>query len=312
MPSIRVEMNYLKTYINLIRSRENRGWDKKSAPTYTEKHHIFPQKLYGKHGSGNKRCVYLTAREHYICHALLEKICIQRYGRFHWKTVSMTNAHISMKAKSRYYNSYLYEQAKIRKSENMKGEKHHLHNIGHSDASKEKIRKNHYLNNGGIHPWIGRSHSEETRLKISEMQKSKKMSIEFCEKQSKRVSGINNPFYGKTHNEESKDKMSKAKKGKSLTEEHKKNISKVTTGNKNPFFGKCHTEETKLKISLRNKNKIVTEKQKEAVSNAAKGTIFINNGLISKRISKELEIPDGWVRGRIKFKINRKTNIINP
>ena len=50
----------------------------------------------------------------------------------------------------------------------------------------------------------------------------------------------------------------------------------------------------------------ITDKQKEAVSNAAKGTIFINNGLISKRISKDLKIPDGWVRGRIKFKINRK------
>jgi hypothetical protein len=305
MPSIRVEMNYLKTYINLIRSREKRGWDKKTATEYVERHHIFPQKIYGKHGSGNKRCVYLTAREHYICHALLEKICIQRYGVFHWKTISMTNAHIAMKGKSKYYNSYLYEQAKKRKSDNMKGERHHLYNIGHSDYSKEKISKNHYLNNGGIHPLLGRNHSEESKLKMSEVQKGKKKSKEFCENQSKRVSGVNNPFYGKKHDENIKKKMSELKKGKKLSDEHKKNISKAISGDKNPFFGKSHNEESKLKISLKNKNRVVTDKQKEAVGNAAKGTIFINNGIISKRIPKHLEIPNGWVRGRVKFKINR-------
>lgn len=301
MPSIRVEMNYLKTYINLIRSREKRGWDKKTATEYVERHHIFPQKIYGKHGSGNKRCVYLTAREHYICHALLEKICIQRYGVFHWKTISMTNAHISMKGKSKYYNSYLYEQAKIRKSENMKGERHHLYNIGHSDSSKEKISKNHYLNNGGIHPLLGRNHSEESKLKMSEVQKGKKKSKEFCENQSKRVSGVNNPFYGKKHDEDTRKKMSELKKGKKLSDEHKKNISKATKGKPRNKL----SDEAKKKISLKNKNRVVTDKQKEAVGNAAKGTIFINNGIISKRIPKHLEIPNGWVRGRIKFKINR-------
>ena len=68
-------MNYLKTYCNLIRKTEQRGYTKKKAKEqglYVEGHHTFPKSIYGK----NTRIVYLTAREHYIAHALLERICI--------------------------------------------------------------------------------------------------------------------------------------------------------------------------------------------------------------------------------------------
>ena len=33
-----------------------------------------------------------------------------------------------------------------------------------------------------------------------------------------------------------------------------------------------------------------------------KGTIFVNNGEISKRILKNSPIPEGWKKGRVKFK----------
>ena len=70
-------MNYLRVYCNLIRKAEKRGYNKKRAKEhglYVEGHHIFPVSIFGK----NKRIVYLTAREHYIAHALLEKICIKK------------------------------------------------------------------------------------------------------------------------------------------------------------------------------------------------------------------------------------------
>ena len=105
----RVEMNYLKVYCNLIRKAENRT----PPDGYTEKHHIFPVSIYGK----NNRVVVLTSREHYIAHALLEKICIVRYGVHHYKTHKMTNAHMRMKNNKRYYNSYLYEKCRNRFSE---------------------------------------------------------------------------------------------------------------------------------------------------------------------------------------------------
>jgi hypothetical protein len=110
-------MNYLKHYCNLIRKAENRI----SPKDYTEKHHIFPVSIFGK----NKRIVVLTAREHYIAHALLEKICIKRYGVSDWKTKKMTHSHILMKGKGErsevYYNSYLYEGARIRNSKILTG-----------------------------------------------------------------------------------------------------------------------------------------------------------------------------------------------
>jgi general stress protein YciG len=110
-------MNYLKHYCNLIRKAE-----KRTPPEgYTEKHHVFPKSIFGK----NSRIVKLTAKEHYVAHALLERICIQRYGENHWKSKKMNHAHILMRGvgnrKEIYYNSYIYEGAKIRNSKILTG-----------------------------------------------------------------------------------------------------------------------------------------------------------------------------------------------
>lgn len=58
-------MNYLKVYCNLIRKAQQR----QVVEGYIEKHHIFPISIFGK----NNKIVVLTAKEHYIAHALLEK-----------------------------------------------------------------------------------------------------------------------------------------------------------------------------------------------------------------------------------------------
>ena len=84
-------MNYLKVYCNLIRKAENRT----PPEGYTEKHHTFPKSIFGK----NNRLVVLTSREHYIAHALLERIYIKRCGIKDKKTTKMIQAHILMKSK---------------------------------------------------------------------------------------------------------------------------------------------------------------------------------------------------------------------
>jgi len=153
-------MNYLKVYCNLIRKAENRT----SPGGYTEKHHTFPKSIFGK----NNRVVVLTAREHYIAHALLEKICIQRYGLKDKRTIKMTYAHTSMVAvngnNERYYNSYLYENAKIRFS---------INNPSKSLEVKQKQI------NSALERW---SKPEQKQKMIGE----------------------NNHFYGKHHSEETK------------------------------------------------------------------------------------------------------------
>ena len=149
---------------------------------YKEKHHIFPLSLFGK----NNRVVILTAREHYIAHVLLEKICDKRYGFLHHKTIKMRQAHIFMGGKRNndnvYINSYLYEQAKIRLSEERK--------------SLPGINK-------------GRKMSEDTKKKISASLKGRKLSEEEKEKRK-----------GRKHTDETKKKMSESMKGKNKGKVH--------------------------------------------------------------------------------------------
>lgn len=140
MPSVRVVMNYLKLYCKIVRNEEVKGLTKKQAKEqglYVEGHHIFPQSIYGKTSSGNKRIVYITPRVHYILHALLEKAFIKRYGLGHWKTKNMTYSHIMLKGHDihkRYINSHLYDKARKRHINNIKG-------IKKSEEMRLKLKK---------------------------------------------------------------------------------------------------------------------------------------------------------------------------
>lgn len=82
---------------------------------------------------------------------------------------------------------------------------------------------------GKVGYWRGKSHSEETKLKIS---KSKQ-----------------NP------SKETRKKMSEWQIGKKLSQEHKNKISNSIKGDKHPLYGKSHSEETRKKISKSLKGK---------------------------------------------------------
>jgi hypothetical protein len=75
-----------------MRKAEQRGWTKKSAPCYVERHHIFIKAIFGENG----RVVYLTAREHVLAHLLLFKACLNRYGRHDWRTWKVAGAATAM------------------------------------------------------------------------------------------------------------------------------------------------------------------------------------------------------------------------
>jgi len=221
-------MNYLKVYCNLIRKAENRT----PPEGYTEKHHIFPVSIFGK----NKRIVVLSAREHYVAHVLLERIYIKRYGTKDRRSIKMTYAHSGMKGNGGYVNSYLYEGARKRRSEIMKGKQYTL-GIKWSEERKEEMSKmrkglkwwnngiidvrslecpGNEWKNGRIKVQIGREYSEETIRKMSETKKGKK--------------GIPSPkgMLGKKHSEETKMKMSETSKRRTHTEETKRKMSEAT------------------------------------------------------------------------------------
>ena len=67
---------------------------------------------------------------------------------------------------------------------------------------------------GYLNPFFGKTHSKETRIKISKANKGRIHTDEFCKKISEKLSGINHPFYGKKHNDETIEKMRKIKFGK--------------------------------------------------------------------------------------------------
>lgn len=58
------------------------------------------------------------------------------------------------------------------------------------------------------------------------------------------------------------------------------------------WTGKTHSEETKQKISKANKGKGVGQ------LNSQYNTHWITNGLVNKKVKKDMPIPEGWHRGK--------------
>lgn len=162
---------YTNWYFNIIDNAINRNWAKNNITCYVEQHHYIPKSLGGK----DEHTVFLTSREHFICHILLTKMLTSD------DKAKMVWAVMCLKGKGRYYNSRLYENTKL--------------NVKHSDASKLKMSmtrrgtqvgsKNHnYGNKGILNPLfgtkqtenhknkriiklVGRKQSEESKIKMS-------------------------------------------------------------------------------------------------------------------------------------------------
>ncbi len=102
-------MNYKKVYDKIIENRLNNPL---SETEYGETHHIIPRSLGGSDEVEN--LVRLTAREHFICHALLAEM----YERETLEWYKMNHAFMMMKVESsahnenRYINSRLYSLKK--------------------------------------------------------------------------------------------------------------------------------------------------------------------------------------------------------
>lgn len=67
---------------------------------------------------------------------------------------------------------------------------------------------------GNKNPFYGKTHTEETRRKLSEALKEREFSTEYCSKMSSRMKGNKNPMYGRYQSEESKRKISESQKAR--------------------------------------------------------------------------------------------------
>ena len=78
------------------------------------------------------------------------------------------------------------------------------------------------------------------------------------------------------------------------------NLVYLTKSEHTKIHHKCKTlsDETKQKMSEAHKN--MSEETKRKLSESVKGKIWINNGVISKRVQFNEDIPAGFSRGRLK------------
>jgi len=161
-------MKYEKIYSQIIERAKHRVLE-----GYKETHHITPRCMGGTDEKEN--LVDLTAREHFICHLLLTRIYPEHKG-LRLAIWNMCNA--KRLYQGRYKpNSRLYEMIRTEYRELIKGENHPSYGRKNSDEVREKmsqIAKKRFENNPGT--FKGRTHSEETRKKLSNNMKGKTQS----------------------------------------------------------------------------------------------------------------------------------------
>jgi hypothetical protein len=202
------------------------------AEDYKEKHHILPKSLGGSDSVTN--LVYLTAREHFICHWLLTKIYSE--GEEHWK---MINAFRMMRAENpkqkryatkitaRVYSNLKEEYSKLQ-SQRYFGEKNPMYGDKFY-RSEEGYRRHKEAISGDKNA----SKRPETKKKITESKIGKKRDSfddTWRLNLSKAASGENNGMYGKTHSDETKQKQRERAIGRKQSDETKQKKADAIRG----------------------------------------------------------------------------------
>lgn len=100
-------MNYKKIYDDLIIKYKKKNI-KKSNIVYTEEHHIIPVSIGGNNKKSN--LVRVTARVHFILHALLVRIYNKKSEEYKSMLHAFNKMNSSNNKQERYFNSRLFEK----------------------------------------------------------------------------------------------------------------------------------------------------------------------------------------------------------
>lgn len=242
-------MNYQKIYNQVI----ERAKIRQRPDCYCERHHILPRCLGGNNDLEN--IVYLTAREHFICHWLLCRIYPEKPGPAHafWMMCKMKT-----RGQKRYTpSSRTYQEAKIiatkfigelsskrkhppRSEEFCKNVSKRKLGTVQTKETREKISLTK----------TGSKRSEETKRKIGLAGKGRLVSLETREKlRLSRVGIILPPV-----SQQTRDKLSKASKGRKLPPISEKTREKLRSSH----LGLTRSKESvnKFKETFKNKKRV--------------------------------------------------------
>lgn len=140
---------YTKIYYNIVNRAKSR-----IKPEFAEQHHIIPKSLGGSNSKNN--LVFLTPREHFICHLLLPKMTISEKHR-----QQMIHAAVMMSGK-KLYNSRCYDSYRIEFQKQMS-----IRNSGERNPMFGVSRR------GKENPNFGKRWSEEMKQKASSRHKGR-------------------------------------------------------------------------------------------------------------------------------------------
>lgn len=130
------------------------------------KHHIIPKSMGGNNDSDN--LVYLTPREHYIAHLLLPMMVISPIHKRSMycalvRFLGRNSKTSRIKNTSRIYQKIL-EDNRI----HMTGKNNPFYGKTHSEESRKRMSESHKGNNiGEENAFYGRQHSDKTKRKMS-------------------------------------------------------------------------------------------------------------------------------------------------
>jgi hypothetical protein len=123
---------YTRMYFSIIEKAKNR-----EIPTTIERHHVLPKSMGGTNAADN--LIELTPKEHFICHRLLPKMCVERtdYRKMRQAEYIMSNMQkkrgvVNFSITSRWYQKLRIEHCE-RSRNRMKG---------FSKPWQDKINKN--------------------------------------------------------------------------------------------------------------------------------------------------------------------------
>ncbi len=246
-----INHHYLSRYISIISKFKERNFLKKEHPGF-HGHHIVPKCLSGT--NEKKNLVTLSPREHYIIHHLL------------WKAFPKTNLTTAFKSMVHGFKHYHGNRITSRVYEQLC--------LDYYPINRERTRERN----------LGRKHSEESKLKMSESAKNKPPISEET-KQKMSESAKNRPPVSN----ETKKKLSESGTGRKFSEETRKKLSESSTGRK-------HSEETRKKLSENQKGRKHSEESRKRLANQ----IWVCSPFDKKQIQKESldeYLSKGYIRG---------------